>query len=429
METLAELKGFIDSVFFDNIVLAGEFNVDFGRASSFRSLLQSFLDDLNLCSADLSFSHSIDFTYERDDGLVRSWPDHVLTLVHHSDRIHDVSCIHSANNFSDHSPLSFCIKIAPIAPVSLGSLPSSQCSSDVICWSEISASDVENYHQALTDNLPTISTLLVDCTTVNCSSHRSLIDQYCHKLVESTSSCASLCFPCKSKRVRIIPGWNDLVRKHRDSAVFWNKLWREAGCPTSGVLFDLRLQTKRKYKYAVRKVKRRRNSIIREKIGSAFSTKNNRVFWKEVRKVKNGANNRVPLSPVVDGLSNDTDISNNFKSKLCDILNCADTRDRDELLRKISSIISSSELCDTSIFPHVVVEYLSKLGNDKSDGSILSSNHLILASPVLSSYLATFSLLSFVMVTCLPHCVTVHLYQFPSLARIPLSPTTTDLLP
>ena len=36
------------------------------------------------------------------------------------------------------------------------------------------------------------------------------------------------------------------------------------------------------------------------------------------------------------------------------------------------------------------MECLSKLGNDKSDSSILSSNHLILASPVLSSYLATF---------------------------------------
>ena len=45
-----------------------------------------------------------------------------------------------------------------------------------------------------------------------------------------------------------------------------------------------------------------------EKIGSAPGTKNNRVFWKEVGKVKNRANNRVPLSPGVDGLSNDIDI-------------------------------------------------------------------------------------------------------------------------
>ena len=59
--------------------------------------------------------------------------------------------------------------------------------------------------------------------------------------------------------------------------------------------------------------------------------------------MKNRANNRVPLSPVVDGLFYDTDISNNYKFKLCDILNCADTRDRDELLREISSTISSSK--------------------------------------------------------------------------------------
>ena len=58
----------------------------------------------------------------------------------------------------------------------------------------------------------------------------------------------------------------------------------------------------------------------------------------------------MPLSPVVDDLSNDID---NFKSKLSDILSCADTRDRDELLSEISSTISSSELCDTFISPYV----------------------------------------------------------------------------
>ena len=67
------------------------------------------------------------------------------------------------------------------------------------------------------------------------------------------------------------------------------------------------------------------------------------------------------------------------------------------LVKSPCSTISSSELCDTSIYPYVVVECLSRLGiNDKSDDSILSSNHLILASPVLSSYPATF----FTVVLC-----------------------------
>ena len=97
---------------------------------------------------------------------------------------------------------------------------------------------------------------------------------------------------------------------------------------------------------------------------------------------------------------------------------------RDELLIEISSTISSLELCETSISTCVVAECLFQLGNDKSDDSILSSFLPLLYSLLI---LSLFSL-SFVIVTCQPHCETVHLYQYPSLAKIPLSATTTDLL-
>ncbi len=39
------------------------------------------MSELNLNAVDLQ-SH-IGFTYERDDGKVRSWPDHVLTFSHY----------------------------------------------------------------------------------------------------------------------------------------------------------------------------------------------------------------------------------------------------------------------------------------------------------------------------------------------------------
>ena len=34
--------------------------------------------DLNLSVCDLHYRESVKFTYERDDGLVRSWIDHIL---------------------------------------------------------------------------------------------------------------------------------------------------------------------------------------------------------------------------------------------------------------------------------------------------------------------------------------------------------------
>ena len=36
------------------------------------------MTDLNVVACDLSHRNSIGFTYERDDGIVRSWIDHII---------------------------------------------------------------------------------------------------------------------------------------------------------------------------------------------------------------------------------------------------------------------------------------------------------------------------------------------------------------
>jgi len=72
-ETLAELCGFLDSHSFDNLVIAGDFNVDFSKSSSIHhALLSDFIENLDLHSVDLDFAHHIKFTYESDDRLRRS---------------------------------------------------------------------------------------------------------------------------------------------------------------------------------------------------------------------------------------------------------------------------------------------------------------------------------------------------------------------
>ncbi len=42
---------------------------------------------------------------------VRSWPDHILTLQHHTDIISGVHSVHSPCNFSDHAPLASMLKL------------------------------------------------------------------------------------------------------------------------------------------------------------------------------------------------------------------------------------------------------------------------------------------------------------------------------
>ena len=80
LEVLGELKGFIDTQIFKSIIIAGDFNIDFSHPGITCEYLCTLMNDLQLCAVDLLACNcfNIEFTYERDDELVRSWPDHIL---------------------------------------------------------------------------------------------------------------------------------------------------------------------------------------------------------------------------------------------------------------------------------------------------------------------------------------------------------------
>ena len=111
-ESLGELEGFIQSVPFDNIVIVicGDFNVDFKRTGHFLFYLTQFMLSHNLVSVDCILP--IDYTYCRDDNSAHSWPDHILTFSHYGNVIANFSTLNSVDNFSDHLPLSFEIKLS-----------------------------------------------------------------------------------------------------------------------------------------------------------------------------------------------------------------------------------------------------------------------------------------------------------------------------
>jgi len=68
-----------------------------------------------------------------------------------------------------------------------------------------------------------------------------------------------------------VPGWNDAARHLKNKATFWHKLWCDAGSPSSGVLHQLKLAAKRRYKYEVRRLKRRQSHIRRRRMAEALA--------------------------------------------------------------------------------------------------------------------------------------------------------------
>ena len=180
-------------------------------------------------------------------------------------------------------------------------LSSSECSSPSLStkidWSRISVDDVDRYCHMVHHLLPSPPLEAVNCCRSDCSEHLDLLDSFAQSLLSTLVSSSSLCFPCVSPSPPKIPGWNDGTRKLREMSIFWHKVWVEAGCPSAGVLFNIKCNTKSRFKYAVRRLKRRKEYLIREKFASSFTSRKKDRFWCEVRRL-----NRVrkPIAPCVE---------------------------------------------------------------------------------------------------------------------------------
>ena len=82
---------------------------------------------------------------------------------------------------------------------------------------------------------------------------------------------------CGGKR---LAGWNN------DKPILWNKIWREAGCPSVGVLSQLRKRAKSRYKYPVRRLVRNQDLMRRKHMAEAMVSDSSRDFWHEVNRCK-----------------------------------------------------------------------------------------------------------------------------------------------
>ena len=64
---------------------------------------------------------------------------------------------------------------------------------------------------------------------------------------------------------RKLTGWKEFAGNVKRLANFWHRIWSEAGCP-SGVLFQIKKHTKSRYKHEVRRLKRKQNRLLQEKL-------------------------------------------------------------------------------------------------------------------------------------------------------------------
>ena len=140
---------------------------------------------------------------------------------------------------------------------------------------------------------------ILNCVSANCKHHQEALESYAQDLVSSLLDCTSNCFPTFTSTRRLM-GWKYSACFFKKTANLWYEIWEEAGCPTSGVLFQIKKNTKTRYKYEVRRLKCRQNVMLQKKLALLCGRKNKKRFWSEIHRLNHSHLN---LPPVVDGVS------------------------------------------------------------------------------------------------------------------------------
>ena len=401
LNTLGELEGFITSHACDVNVIVGDFNVDFDRGGPLAKLLNDFILEFGLLACDLNFRPSVCYTYESDDSCTRSWLDHILCSQHISSLVTDIHTVRSASISSDHYPLFFQINIScSHSPCSLPVSSASQCVH--IDWSRVSPVDIENYNHMVSCSICDLPSNVTGCVDSDCIQHHDILDSYALNFISSLHNCAVQCFPTYKPSSRRLAGWKVSAGNLKHSATFWYRIWNEAGCPSSGVLFQIKKHSKSRYKHEVCRLKRKQNRLLQDKLAGLSAQKNLKDFWSQIKKLNRSRSSST--SPVVDGLCDSKSIANRFATKFSGVLNTHSSVDHDNFHSFAQSSVNSCHLSEVSFSDVDVLEAISQLKPKKSDSDGICSEHLRYASSSVAKSLANF-FTSVVRHGYMPHCL------------------------
>ena len=177
-------------------------------------------------------------------------------------------------------------------------------------------------------------------------------------------------------------------------------MWVEAGYPSSGVWFQIKKLCKRQYKYEVRRLIRKQQHLLRQKLARSFSSKKPRDFWATVRSV-NGSKCNSNHVPVVDGVCGDDNIANLFASKLHSRLNMHGGITTEALNNLGSSC--DGKLEEVTVALDDVLGALGSLKRGKTDFDRVSTYHVKYALPVIAEHVAQF-FTAILRHGCMPKC-------------------------
>ena len=393
LDILGEIETIMDSNDFDDVVWNGDLNFDKSRNSGFTRTVDRFLARLGLFSAWEYFP--VDYTHIHTDFKSTSTLDHFILNRRLINAIVDCGAMHLGDNPSRHSPI--------MLKLNLGIIPKREESKDTKvkkpCWYKADQMDRDNFTCDLETRLSALylpSSL--QCCDTECQDvcHSEERDSHVLDILTSVIEASHHCIPMsgggKSKAAdprkscnvtAAVPGWKEQVKPYQEDSIFCHAIWRSAGRPNQGGLFEIMKKARNAYHYAVRRIKKQADLIRAQRLLEAAES-GSADLLREMKKVRGSKKMSHDLPDEVAGACGQSNIVEKFCEVYEELYNSAgSTEVLNSLKEQISADIGGEASCAEvfQISREIVKEAACKMKPGKGDVSEGYTSDAILNAP------------------------------------------------
>lgn len=383
LAALSEIQALVENRPEHHVIIGGDWNYDATKAlahmqSRTRSVSE-FCERLNLDAIDSNFSHQIPFTFRTVNG--KSWVDHFFCSESLSSQAENCFAVERGYELSDHIPLQSSWSILPSCIASVSTQPQFQ---KKVAWYKCTPEDLVKFQNHISAHLEQPHTLLTTCSCTTSSVHqdcKNVITQSFDSLSAAIKSAATATLPHTKppRNQKGLLGWSPALQKAKSDSIFWSSLWHFADCPRRGVLHDTYRHVKHVYKSLTKQLKRDQGEIRRAKMAEQMARDpTSRNLCDELKRLKGS----VTSSRVVDGQTTEESISNAFAANYSQLYNSQPSTPT------TVQPPPNRPLPNFKISPAQIKHAISQLKRNKTDQNQISSNHVIHAEPVISTFLA-----------------------------------------
>jgi hypothetical protein len=182
---------------------------------------------------------------------------------------------------------------------------------------------------------------------------------------------------------RPVPGWNDHIKQHYNTAKHNFLAWKDGGKPVCGQLLNEMKESRKKFRQVFNHCKNNENKIRNEKMVQSLNSKSTKEFWQCVRNCKGYANGATLIK--IDNEVDSHKIANIFSLKYKQIFDdkkCQINED-DENYVKCDTQVKELRYFNTQLIQDAIKTLKYTIGPDN-----IHSNHLCHGTQLLYSFLS-----------------------------------------